>query len=265
MERLKSLVISTPLDSPFEWLRMAAKLPSRLRHPELKEIYLEPGRFKKVLAKMLKSDSNVIDVGAHLGGILSSVLKLAPHGRHFAFEPIPRKANWLRAKFPGVEVSEVAVSDFSGQTTFFEDSKQTALSGLRIGSVRTTSTIEIPVSCRPLDDCVPEEYLPDVLKVDVLGAELQVLRGARRIIERSHPFILFATGTRKLSAFGTKPVDLYDWISDQGYSVFFLADFLSGGPPSDCDRFLAAHEYPFQAFNFAAQFAGTVSDEPEQK
>ena len=93
-------------------------------------------------------------------------------------------------------------------------------------------------------------------KVDVIGAELQVLRGAEGIVERAHPVILFASGAEKLAPFGTKPGDLYDWMVERGYAVYFLKDYLADGEPSDRKRFLAAHDYPFQAFNFVALHGG---------
>ena len=43
------------------------------------------------------------------------MLKRAPRGSHWAFEPIPAKAEWLRKKFPEVEVREIRPpSEFDG-------------------------------------------------------------------------------------------------------------------------------------------------------
>ena len=52
-----------------------------------------------------------MDIGCHIGSMLSTILRLAPRGQHWAFEPTPSKAAWLRAKFPEVEVREMALTE----------------------------------------------------------------------------------------------------------------------------------------------------------
>ena len=170
MERLKHAIIRTPLEKPLSWLRLAARLPRRLRNPELAEIYWEPVRFERTLARILRRDSNFVDVGAHLGGVLSSVVELAPDGRHIGFEPTPRKAAWLRAKFPEVEISEIAVSDVGGEAEFFDVVSKSAFSGLRSMSSADLDSVSFTVRCETLDNVLPDNYRTDVLKVDVIGA-----------------------------------------------------------------------------------------------
>lgn len=54
---------------------------------------------KDVIAKSLKINSNAIDVGCHKGEILDLILKHAPSGKHYAFEPIPDFYNTLKLKY----------------------------------------------------------------------------------------------------------------------------------------------------------------------
>ena len=44
---------------------------------------------KLVIKRALNLNSNAIDIGCHKGEILVEILKNAPNGQHFAFEPIP--------------------------------------------------------------------------------------------------------------------------------------------------------------------------------
>ena len=78
-------------------------------------------------------------------------------------------------------------------------------------------------------------------------------------MDRNRPLILFASGTKKLSRFGVTPADMYEWMRERGYGVYFLEDFLTGAPPMALERYLAAHDYPYQAFNFFAKHADDVS------
>jgi len=52
---------------------------------------------------------------------------------------------------------------------------------------------------------------------------------------------------------------MYEWMRERGYGVYFLEDFLTGAPPMALERYLAAHDYPYQAFNFFAKHADDVS------
>src|SRR5882762_5526725 len=62
-----------------------------------------------VLASALRSDVTYIDVGANRGQILREAVRLAPHGQHVAFEPIPALAAELARDFPGVDCRRAAL------------------------------------------------------------------------------------------------------------------------------------------------------------
>ena len=73
----------------------------------------------EAMRRVLKPDSNCIDVGAATGEVLRFMQVLAPNGKLHAFEPIPSQAAELRARFPDVQVHELALSDETGQSDFF--------------------------------------------------------------------------------------------------------------------------------------------------
>src|SRR6187402_2560044 len=87
---------------------------------------------KDVIAKALKKNSNAIDVGCHKGEILDLILKNAPDGKHFAFEPIPDFYDALKIKYAGrCEVFSYALSDAPGKTTFNYVRNAPAYSGIK--------------------------------------------------------------------------------------------------------------------------------------
>jgi hypothetical protein len=51
---------------------------------------------RKIIASHLRPDSNCIDVGCHKGEILDLMLKYAPNGTLYAFEPLPHLYSALR-------------------------------------------------------------------------------------------------------------------------------------------------------------------------
>jgi FkbM family methyltransferase len=71
-----------------------------------------------------------------------------------------------------------------------------ALRGLRPRSYGETpvNVEEITVDMVRLDDVLPPGYDLRLIKIDVEGAELEVLRGAIGIVERCRPYIIFEHG-----------------------------------------------------------------------
>jgi hypothetical protein len=83
-----------------------------------------------LLERELRDDSDCLDVGAHSGSMLREIVRLAPRGRHVAWEPLPAFAAALRQEFPGVEVREAALADESGQRELTHVIDEPAWSGL---------------------------------------------------------------------------------------------------------------------------------------
>jgi FkbM family methyltransferase len=132
----------------------------------------------------------VFDIGAHVGfySLLSAVLS-EPDGRVFAFEPVPQNAANLRRHVAlnhvAVEVIEAAVADREAEGRF------------EVGADSYTGSLGdqgAPVRVVTIDAlCITAKLpKPDVVKIDVEGAEALVLRGARETIRLAHPVIFVA-------------------------------------------------------------------------
>jgi FkbM family methyltransferase len=195
------------------------------------------------MASTISHDANCIDVGAHKGWVLRDILRLAPDGHHIAFEPIPQLAAKLATDFPEVDVHGCALSDVTGEAVFHvADSAE--LSGLQPRDWTGTRYTEVPVLVRRLDDVVPPGRRIDFLKVDVEGAQVRVLFGARRILADDHPTIWIEHGERSAGAYGTTTADLWTLLSEHGYRVW-TAD---GHGPLDLPQMQAANDQPMWTY-----------------
>jgi FkbM family methyltransferase len=253
LDSLKQLVIRTPFERPLRKLRHLASFRRRRRHPELADLFAEDDRTEAMLKRLLRPDSNCIDVGVHLGSFLSMLLRIAPRGKHMAFEALPDKAVRLRKKFPDVELVETAVSDHKGEISFFNDLNHSGYSGMNPPAKQGDAVQKITVRCEKLDDVVPADRQIDFLKVDVEGAELLVFKGAEQFIARSKPVILFECGQAGLKGANLSSKAMLDYIEGTlGYRVFLIKDWLADGAALGLDRFKTAMAYPSQARNFVA-------------
>jgi FkbM family methyltransferase len=185
-----------------------------------------------LLGFLLAEDSNCVDVGANEGRFLWHMTQRAPRGRHIAFEPVPHLAARLREVFPDAEVHEAAVGDTpTGDTRFVVVKNDPAYSGLRERQYpEGYETEEIHVRVERLDSELPPDYVPTLIKIDVEGAELGVLRGATETIRRHRPVIVFEHGPGASEHYGTTPEAIHDLICGElGMRIF---DMDATGPLS---------------------------------
>ena len=68
--------------------------------PRYKHDRSESENLRKLFNSVLKEDSNCIDIGAYRGRIFEELIHFAPHGRHIAYEPLPRLHKYLSERFP---------------------------------------------------------------------------------------------------------------------------------------------------------------------
>jgi FkbM family methyltransferase len=195
--------------------RRDATIPAWQRRAERDDAYIDA-----ILRKELSKSSNCIDVGAHRGAFLERFVRYAPQGRHIAIEPLPVLAAELRERFPQVAVHLCAVGDRIDRVGFCHVLNLPGWSGLKAQQYPVNSqvqTIEVTLTC--IDTLVPPDYRADFIKIDVEGAELEVLRGARETILRSRPHILFEHARIHNTEYGTTPDQIYDVISEYGLHI----------------------------------------------
>jgi hypothetical protein len=107
---------------------------------------------------------------------------------------------------------------------------------------------EIEVSVEDLDSAISPDYVPDLIKIDVEGAEEQVISGALRTITRYKPLVVFEHGLGAADHYGTRPADIYGLLCDRaGLRVFDL----DGNGPYDLSTFEAEFQRN-QRWNFVA-------------
>lgn len=210
----------------------------------------------EVIRKVLRRGSCSIDVGCHKGDILKLMLKAAPAGYCYAFEPLPDFCAGLRQKFtrPGIEIHEIALSDADGEAEFNHVVSNPGYSGFRKRRYdRPTETdTRIRVRMRRLDDIVDPQRKVDFIKIDVEGAELQVLRGATAMLQRDHPVVVFEHGLGAADCYGTRPEDVHALLVGQcGMQIWTMDAWLRGAAPLSqaafCEQFDQRLNYYFLA------------------
>jgi FkbM family methyltransferase len=163
-----------------------------------------------VFARTIRPGDVVYDLGANVGFYTLLAAKLAgPTGRVVAFEPVPRNLGYLRRHLAlnhreDVTVVAAAVSDRSGTARFRDGPAHT------VGTLATDGGYAVDVVA--LDDYTSSPA-PRVIKIDVEGAEADVLRGAHRVLRTVRPIVLLSTHSTALR------LECTALLRDAGYGV----------------------------------------------
>jgi FkbM family methyltransferase len=166
-----------------------------------------------LMKRCLRKNSNCVDVGCYEGSVLHDILKLAPEGVHYAFEPLPAFYQEFASSYPEARLYNLALSDTEGKTTFQYVISNPGYSGLKPRSYPASEEIEqIEVETNLLDNIIPSDLPIHFIKIDVEGAELQVLKGAARTIHKNKPIILFEYEKGASDHYGV-PQDAYDFLT----------------------------------------------------
>ena len=169
----------------------------------------------RAFANMVTQSAVVYDVGANVGiySLLGS-LRAGPSGRVYAFEPLERNLQYLRRHISlnnvqNCTVLAEAVCNEEGTHSFSAAACDSSMARLSPdGEIRVPSTT--------LDSCIygaKRLRPPDIIKIDVEGAELEVLEGSHRALSHFHPTVLLEIhGTQLHSGCRT-------FLSKKGYHI----------------------------------------------
>ena len=211
---------------------------------------------QRVIQKICKPGSNCIDVGCHKGEILDLFLEHAPEGIHFGFEPIPDLYEALTEKYAGrtnCRLIDVALSDREGTSGFNYVVSNPSYSGLvkRNYDHPNEQDTQIIVKTKRLDDLIPPDFPIDLVKIDVEGGELLVLRGAVATLARCKPAVIFEHGLGASELYGATPEQVFDLFADCGLRVSLMRRYLDGHEPLDRETF-CRHYYQKRDYYFIA-------------
>jgi FkbM family methyltransferase len=198
----------------------------------------------KLLVGLCRPNDIFVDVGAHIGSVIAEVQNHCSSVKIIAFEAIPSKAGKLIDKFPDVVIHCCALSDDEGEAEFFVDLEQSGYSSLAPTPHKSTKII---VDMKRLDDILEGAHL---IKIDVEGAELGVLKGAENLISASRPIIMFESGPANILGYSKE--GMFEFFARHEYGVFAPNRLAHTGSPMTLSSFLDAHEYPRRTTNYFA-------------
>jgi FkbM family methyltransferase len=168
----------------------------------------------------------VCDIGANKGSFVFWLSRWCRNGRVVAFEPQPQFARLLGRlsrdlKLDNVTVEQKAVFSRSGQADLFVPKGHSPGASLVSKTAGASDFETISVPMMRLDDYFAERERIAFMKVDVEGAELEVFKGAERILREQSPLLVFECENRHLDGIGVE--DVFAYLGSLGYAGHFVA------------------------------------------
>ncbi len=186
----------------------------------------------RVIRQFVTPETTYLDVGANIGLMSVPILRDCPTARVVSFEPSPNSVPYLEKthatspfrdrwqivpKAAGREVGSLNFYCSSPADSAFDGLKGTRRAGLRSLTTIAVTTVDTEwhaLGCPPVS----------VLKIDVEGAEMDVIQGAVECIHAHRPVILTEWNAENLAAFGRPPESLLEWTRSHDYDLVSLPD-----------------------------------------
>ena len=210
------------------------------------EITWEPEEYA-ALDRLIRPGTTVVDAGAHDGlYTLALAKRVGPAGRVHAFEPSPDTFEILQANcrnngFADRVVAEnCLVGEFEGEADFQWVPGEASPLNTATGKVDHLASLAARTIRRPMITldayCARRGIRPDLIKMDVEGFELNLIRGARETLRQNEGLILLMElHPKSLERLGHSVAELVDCLAGSGCETVSL----DGGPltpiPPDCD------------------------------
>lgn len=207
-------------------------------------------RLTKFCINRIKRDYTFFDVGANYGYYSLLAASLARGGNAYAFEPNPETLKILsKNKRSNMHIINSAVSDRDGNVDFYMyDQIHSVISSMHAPRpssehLRYAHVSRGKVASITLDSfCKNNNVTPDIIKIDVEGAEFVVLRGAENLLRRASPVISMEVQFQPLTE---NYLGAIDFLRKLGFRMFGIQNNgeikeVKGSFPEDYFRFLSA-------------------------
>ncbi len=174
----------------------------------------------------LRPGMTVLDIGANAGYYtLLASRAVGLEGRVIAFEPSPRERQKLLThtrlnRCSNVKVESLALSNREGTTVFFVvQGRETGCNSIKQPDVKDpVQSITVPMTT--LGRYLEDERIArvDFIKLDVEGAELEVLRGAEKFFRSGiRPVLLCELEAARTRPWGYEPEEIMRFLSAKGF------------------------------------------------
>ena len=191
----------------------------------------------KILATLIKSSDVYADVGGNVGffSILPALFNPTCKIYYLEMDRTIRPILIKNLKLNGlsedrISIVNAAVGDGDSDIEYVPH----PYSFLAMLGKEDTTPYDLKLSAKQI---VLDRYFlsegrdPDLIKIDIDGAEMSALRGMSRILKETKPNMLLEVHPAYLPNFGSSASEVFEFLSARGYKLFEIEDFRNTRSP----------------------------------
>ncbi len=196
---------------------------------------------KYIFSKYIHKNNTVFDIGANIGLYTNFFRKLVgKNGFVHSFEPIPKTFKELKSNTKQYS----SINNYRLNMTGLYDKETTSIAfipdeisghasvGNHSETWKSNSVQEVPIALSTLDQYFEKNNLSIVhfIKIDIEGAEINALEGAKNILKRNKPILCIEVNSELLKCFQKTPLELIEFLKSMGYQNFYHYDEIPSKP-----------------------------------
>lgn len=182
------------------------------------------------IIKNIDQNSTIIDVGTNIGLITLAILHQYPSTHFHCFEPSAYSYQTFRQTISknnlggNIKLIKKGLYSKSGRISFHTHGIPNALGDGIKDTKRAGISRKVTIEVTTLDNYVKKAKIRniDLIKIDVEGAELFVLKGTSQTIKKFRPIIIFEAHPQNLKAYGLHIEDIFLYFQRMKYNVSAL-------------------------------------------
>ena len=174
----------------------------------------------KLIQSLLKSGDLFIDVGANIGFLsMVGAVSVGKKGEVIAFEPVPStyailKENKSLNKMNNLQLNSFALGSKNENVLIYEETNNRGGASI---AIKRSENDGIPVEVKRLDELILDRPV-QLIKIDVEGLELEVLKGGEQLIRKDHPALIVEYSESRVEE---GALDMFNWLKDLGFYEFY--------------------------------------------
>ena len=190
---------------------------------------------KYIFSKYIHKNDTVFDIGANIGLYTNFFRKLVgKNGFVHSFEPIPKTFKELKSNAKQYST----INNYRLNMTGLYDKETTSIAfipdeisghasvGNHSETWKSNSVQEVTVALSTLDQYFEKNKLSsvDFIKIDIEGAEINALEGAKQILQQYKPILCIEVNSELLKCFQKTPFELIKFLKSLSYKNFHYYD-----------------------------------------
>lgn len=181
----------------------------------------------EILNSISQEEGIVLEIGANIGASILPHSAQYSHLKFFLYEPVPAFYQLLKNnhqtfnKKKNVQIHNLAFSAKAGETIEINVGLGTA-GKTKLAQYQMADTT-LKLSTTTLDEQFKDEKVR-LIKLDVDGHELSILKGGTNLLSKTHPALFIEFAPRVMSDVGQEPNEMTNFLRSLGYNHIRMWD-----------------------------------------